>query len=224
MAWPEFASKFPDGTGSTSPIHRSRSKSKTDGSRRGGLIVDRRSLSLATWCLLILTVRLYVASFFLPAYREPESGSGTGPQRYRIDPGHVAFVSALIFGWPAWWANPAYWLAVALLVARRRRAALPLAIIALLLAISAIPLATVFRISELYRLMAGYWTWSAAIGALVLICIKDRRDERRFVRRTCVMIAPDRDKILPLALHVVALLVWTSDCNIFSFAERTRTE
>src|SRR3954464_11335799 len=96
-----------------------------------GTLVRRRPLSLATWCLLVLAVSLYAASFFLPAYREAESGSGTGPPIDRIDPGYLVFVSALIFGWPAWWANPAFWLAVALLVARRTRAALPLAVVAL---------------------------------------------------------------------------------------------
>jgi hypothetical protein len=136
--------------------------------------MSRRPLSLATWCLLLLAVSIYVASFFLPAYREPQSGSGAGPQLYRVDHGYDTFVSALIFGWPAWWANPAFWLAVGLLLARRTRAALILAVVALLLALSAIPLATVFRFSEFYRLMAGYWTWSAASAALVLVCYKDR--------------------------------------------------
>ncbi len=142
-----------------------------------------RPLSLATWCLLVLAVSLYTASFFLPAYREEQSGSGTGPPLYRIDPGYLVFVSALIFGWPAWWANPAFWLAVALLVARRTRAAMGLAVAALVLALSAIPLATVFRISELYRLMAGYWTWSAASATLVLVCLKDRREGRSVPRQ-----------------------------------------
>jgi hypothetical protein len=140
--------------------------------------MERRPLSLATWCLLVLVVSLYTASFFLPAYREPQSGSGEGPQLYRVYPGHVAFVSALIFAWPAWWANPAFWLAVAFLLARRTRAALALAVIGLVLALSAIPLATVFQIRELYRLMAGYWIWTAAIAALVGVCLKDRTDAR----------------------------------------------
>jgi hypothetical protein len=139
----------------------------------------RPPFSLATWCLLLLAVGLYATSFFLPAYREPESGSGTGPPIYRIYPGYLAFVLALIYGWPAWWGNPACWLAVALLVARRTRAAVLLALVALVLALSAIPLATVFRVSEFYRLMAGYWTWTAASSALVLVCFKDRRDRRR---------------------------------------------
>jgi hypothetical protein len=107
------------------------------------------------------------------------SGSGNGPQLYRIDPGRVVFVTAFLFGWPAWWANPAFWLAVGLLIARRTRSALALAVVALLLALSAIPLATVFEVSQLYRLMIGYWTWLVATAGLVLVCFKDRRDGRR---------------------------------------------
>jgi hypothetical protein len=157
-------------------------KSQGSFDRRGNLM-RQRPLSLATWCLLVLTVSLYVASFFLPAYREPESGSGTGPPLYRIDPGYLAFVSALIFGWPAWWANPAFWIAVTLLVARRTQAAVLLAVVALVLALSAIPLATVFQVSQFYRLMAGYWTWLAAIATLLLDCLKDRSDGRRLPRQ-----------------------------------------
>jgi hypothetical protein len=132
-----------------------------------------------TWCLLVLAVSLYTASFFLPAYREAQPGSGRGGPPYRIDPGYTAFVSALIFGWPAWWANPSFWLAVALLLARRKRTAVGFAVLALVLALSTIPLATVYRVRELYRLMAGFWMWLAACATLVLTCCYDRNDARR---------------------------------------------
>src|SRR5262245_27019080 len=138
--------------------------------------MPRRPLSLATWCLLVLALSLYTASFFLPAYREPQSGSGVGGPLYRIDPGYVVFVSALVFGWPAWWANPALWLSVALLVSRRTRGAVALATVALALALSAIPLATVLQFNQLYRLMPGYWTWMAASATLVLTCFRDRHE------------------------------------------------
>ena len=116
---------------------------------------------------------------FLPAYREPRSGSGAGPQLYRVVPGYVVFVSALISGWPAWWANPAFWVAVAFLTARRSRTALALAVAGLLLVLSPMPVATVFQVGELFRLMAGYWIWSSAIAALALVCLKERSDARR---------------------------------------------
>ena len=40
--------------------------------------MQRRPLSLSTWCLLASAVCLYAASFFLPAYREPQSGAAPG--------------------------------------------------------------------------------------------------------------------------------------------------
>ena len=75
--------------------------------------------------------------------------------------------------------QPRFWLAATLLVARRTRAAVALAVVALVLALSAIPLATACQVSQLDRLMAGYWTWAAASAALVLVCFKDRSDGRR---------------------------------------------
>src|SRR5690242_8562406 len=99
----------------------------------------RRNMSLATWCLLILAISVYAASFFLPAFhlappRGPGKAWGSGGT-----PGYVLFRLALSRQLPAWLANVAFASGALLLAARRPRASAVAAVLGLALALSAIP-------------------------------------------------------------------------------------
>src|SRR5262249_19035835 len=134
---------------------------------RGGPRVQSRAC-LVSRCLLLFAIALYGIAFVLPAYKEPQSGVAVGGPAFRVDQGYVVFVNALILGWPAWYANPAFWIAVGFTTFGRVRSALISAIVAFGLALSAIPMATVFSWSQFYRLQPGYWTWLAACATLLL--------------------------------------------------------
>ena len=137
----------------------------------------RRGMSLATWCLLMLAISLYTASFFLPAFRLlPPRGPGTAGTSAGA-PGHVVFRSALSRQLPSWLANVAFASGVLLLAARRSRASAVAAALGLALALSAIPVKPVEGHVE--RLTTGYWAWAFANAILLWACLVDRYSRRR---------------------------------------------
>src|SRR5689334_17875466 len=117
----------------------------------------RRTMSLATWCILMLAISLYTASFFLPAFRLlPPRGPGKAGTSGGA-PGYVVFRSALSRQLPSWLANVAFASGVLLLAAGRSRASAVAAVLGLALALSAIPSKPVE--GHVGRLTIGYWAW-----------------------------------------------------------------
>jgi hypothetical protein len=136
----------------------------------------RRTMSLATWCILTLAISLYTTSFFLPAFRLlPPAGPGKAGD-WRA-PGYVVFRSALSRQLPSWLSNVAFASGVLLLAARRSRASAVTAAIGLALALSAIPSKPVE--GHVGRLMIGYWAWVTANAILLWACFVDRYSWRR---------------------------------------------
>jgi hypothetical protein len=137
----------------------------------------RRGMSLATWCLLMMAISLYTASFFLPAFRLLPR---PGPAKARTSggvPGHVVFRSALSRQLPSWLANVAFASGVLLLAARRSRASAVAAVLGLGLAFSAIPLKPVE--GHVGRLTTGYWAWATANAILLWACFVDQHARRQ---------------------------------------------
>jgi hypothetical protein len=134
-------------------------------------------MTLATWCLLILAVSVYTASFFLPAVRllaprgpgKAQSSGGTS--------GYVVFRLALSRKLPPWLGNVAFASGVLLLAACRPRASAVAAVLGLALAFSAIPLKPVA--GDLARLTTGYWTWTTANAILLWACLVDHHARRQ---------------------------------------------
>ena len=137
----------------------------------------RRSMSLATWCVLMLAISLYTASFFLPAFRlhRPRGPGKAWTSGGAL--GYVAFRSALSRQLPSWLANVAFASGVLLLAARRSRASAVAAALGLALALSAIPVKPVEGHVE--RLTTGYWAWATANAILLWACFVDRYGRRR---------------------------------------------
>jgi hypothetical protein len=137
----------------------------------------RRTMNLATWCLLILALSLYTASFFLPAFRLLGTRGARHGQTTGGLPGYMVFRSALSRHLPSWFANVAFTSSVLLLAARRPRASAVAAALGLSLALSAIPLRPVE--GHLGQLAPGYWVWATANAILLWTCYVDRHSEQR---------------------------------------------
>jgi hypothetical protein len=137
----------------------------------------RRTMNLATWCLLILAVSLYTASFFLPAVRLLAPRGPGAAQSSRGTSGYVVFRLALSRQRPAWFGNVAFASGVLLLAARRSRASAVAAALGLALAFSAIPLKPIE--GQLGRLTIGYWAWATASAILLWACYVDKYSGRR---------------------------------------------
>lgn len=135
----------------------------------------RRTMNLATWCLLTSAVSLYTASFFLPAFRVvvPRGRPASGGM-----PGYLVFKSAFSRRLPSWLANVGFASGVVLLAARRPRASAVAAVVGLLLALSAIPVKPVE--GHLRQLAPGYWVWAAASAILLWACYSDRHAKRNY--------------------------------------------
>jgi hypothetical protein len=144
-------------------------------SHRGGSMC-RRTMNLATWCLLVLAVSLYTASFFLPAVRLLAARGAGKAQRSGGTSGYVVFRLALSRRLPSWFGNVAFASGVLLLAARRARASAVVAALGLALAFSAIPLKPVE--GDVGRLTTGYWVWATANAILLWACCVDRHARR----------------------------------------------
>ena len=137
----------------------------------------RRGMSLATWCLLLLAISLYTASFFLPAFHLfPPRGPGKAGTSGGTS-GYLVFRLALSRQLPSWLANVAFASGVLLLAARRSRAGAVAAALGLALALSAIPVKPVE--GHVGRLTTGYWAWATANAILLWACFVDRYGRRR---------------------------------------------
>jgi hypothetical protein len=132
----------------------------------------RRTMNLATWCLLTFALSLYTASFFLPAFRLVAPRGHAKRQTSGGVPGYLVFRSALSRQLPSWLANIAFASSVFLLAARRPRASAVAAALGLVLALSAIPVKPVE--GHLGQLAPGYWTWATANAILLWACYVDR--------------------------------------------------
>ena len=132
--------------------------------------MGRRTMNLATWCLLTVALSLYTASFFLPAFRlvAPQGRQTSGGL-----PGYVVFRWALSRQLPSSLANIGFASGVLLLAARRSRASAVAAALGLALALSAIPVKPVEGHVEC--LTTSYWAWATANAILLWACFVDRR-------------------------------------------------
>jgi hypothetical protein len=138
----------------------------------------RRTMNLATWCLLTVALSLYTASFFMPAFRlvAPQGRQTSGGL-----PGYVVFRWALSRQLPSSLANIGFASGVLLLAARRPRASAVAAALGLVLALSAIPVKPVE--GHLGQLAPGYWAWATANAILLWACYIDRYAKRSFQNR-----------------------------------------
>jgi hypothetical protein len=135
-------------------------------------------MSLGTWCLLMLAISVYTASFFLPSFR---LNPPRGPQKAEAwggVPGHQAFRTALSRRLPSWLANVAFVSGVLLLASRRPRASAVAAALGIALALAAIPAGPVE--GQLDRLTTGYWAWTTANAILLWAGVVDRNGRRQW--------------------------------------------
>lgn len=123
------------------------------------------SISRADWAngsalLVFVSVGLYVFSFFLPAgYMQSDSPtthvSGTSMS------GWGAFTHSARFGYVAWLANPALWVAWVLLILKRPG---PAAVAGL----TAMAFAASIMTSDALRLQSGYFLWTSSVAVSAL--------------------------------------------------------
>jgi hypothetical protein len=147
------------------------------------------------------TVAVYLTAFFLLAWHDSSKPGGSGGYfgaafDGRPISGARAFVMSLyVVGIPMWLANPAYWLGLYSLGRGWPRTARVSSVVAVLLAVSELPL--FWR-----EVLVGYWLWLASMGFLLASCFWESPED---ARRAC----PFCTWLVWAGLGVLGLIIWT---------------
>jgi hypothetical protein len=157
------------------------------------------------------TIAVYLTAFFLPAWHDSSRGGGFGGPSFWGVPisGARAFVmSVFVVGLPMWLANPAYWLGLFGLGLGSPRTARISAIVAVLLAMSELPI-------YWGEVLVGYWVWSASMGVLLASSFWESREDARQPCDSCIYLAGAGLVVLVFIIGFL-LLMWPSE---FSFED-----
>jgi hypothetical protein len=123
------------------------------------------------------SVAVYLTAFFLLAWHDSSNPGGYFGPVYKGRPisGARVFVDTFCVGIPWWLANPAYWFGLYSLGRGWPRVARVSSVVAVLLAVSALP--WVWR-----DVLVGYWLWLASMGFLLASCFWESPED---ARRAC---------------------------------------